>query len=136
MQATRVLLKQSKQTRVTGLQRQIFSLYKRSLRMALTKPPEHIPAWYQFISHHFRHPSLGGGLRKQDVGAIEYMLRRGEKMLDSYGRQGVKSVIVPVVEGDEDRGRWPQGWVVNRGRQVKERREKEDEGRTENKAQR
>ncbi|KAL8277412.1 hypothetical protein RQP46_010134 [Phenoliferia psychrophenolica] len=76
--------------RVTGLQRQIFHLYRRALVVVASKPPETRSSWYQFISHHFRHPSLGGGLRKQDVGAIEYYLRRGEKMLESYSQDGVK----------------------------------------------
>ncbi|KAK4330615.1 LOW QUALITY PROTEIN: hypothetical protein RTBOTA2_006297 [Rhodotorula toruloides] len=76
--------------RLTGLQRQVLSLYKRSLRMDTR------PAWYRFVSHQFRDPELGGGLRRKDIAAIEHLLRRGEKMLDSYGSPGVKNVVLPL----------------------------------------
>ena len=69
-------------------------------------------AWFQFVSHQFRHESLGGSLRKKDVGAIEYYIRRGEKMLESYSQEGVKSVSVPSGEW------WDEGWVAKGGKEV------------------
>lgn len=68
------------------------------------------PGWYTFVSHHFRHPDLGGGLRKRDVVAIEYYLRRGEKMLEAYSREGVKTVRPPDTQD------WPMNWVAKGGK--------------------
>ncbi|GAA5820829.1 hypothetical protein JCM11251_001832 [Rhodosporidiobolus azoricus] len=99
--------------RVTGLTRQIFSMYKRSLKMVQSKPPESRPAWFAFVQHQFRHPSLGGGLKRKDVSAIEHLLRRGEKMLDSYESPTVKSVGVP-----DEAWQFPQGWVAKGGKGV------------------
>ncbi|ORY88478.1 hypothetical protein BCR35DRAFT_301629 [Leucosporidium creatinivorum] len=98
--------------RVTGLQRQVYSLYKRSLKMIASKPLETRPGWFAFVSHQFRHPTLGGGLRRKDVGAIEYYLRRGEKMLEQFQSTGAKSVSIP--EGSEE---WKQGWVAKGGKE-------------------
>ena len=120
------LLKKAR--RITGLQRQIYSLYKRSLLMItqkpivrssplpppvppLTHPQETRPAWFAFVSHQFRHPSLGGGLRKKDVGAIEYYCRKGEKMLASYESPAVKKIQVPETM------HWPEGWVAKGGKE-------------------
>ncbi|KAI5480398.1 hypothetical protein MNV49_000973 [Pseudohyphozyma bogoriensis] len=99
--------------RVTGLQRQIYGMYKRSLKMVASKPVETRSAWYQFIASQFRSPTLGGGIRRKDVGAIEYYLRRGDKMLEQYGSDRVKSV--QGVAGE----RWPEGWVARGGKEGK-----------------
>ncbi|KAK4047453.1 hypothetical protein OIV83_005365 [Microbotryomycetes sp. JL201] len=93
--------------RVTGLQRQVLHQYKRFLRMIRSKPIDARPAWYQFVAHQFRHKDLGGGLRKMDVGAIEYLLRRGDKMLEGFERPGTKSVSVP-----DEATHWPLGWAA------------------------
>lgn len=92
--------------RITGLQREVYKLYKRSLQMVLKKPLAFRSSWYQFVSAQFRDPALGGGVKRKDVTAIEYYLRRGEKMLDTYGAPAVRSVRVPSDTW------WPEGWVV------------------------
>ncbi|BGP03520.1 hypothetical protein JCM10021v2_007255 [Rhodotorula toruloides] len=74
--------------------------------MVRAKPADTRPAWYRFVSHQFRDPELGGGLRRKDIAAIEHLLRRGEKMLDSYGSPGVKNVVLPVTAD------WPLGWAA------------------------
>ncbi|GAA5917166.1 hypothetical protein JCM6882_003277 [Rhodosporidiobolus microsporus] len=99
--------------RVTGLQRQVFAMYKRSLRMVQAKPLDSRPAWYAFVAHQFRHPSLGGGLKRKDVSAIEHLLRRGEKMLETYESPTVKSVGVP-----DEAWQWPRGWVAKGGKEA------------------
>ncbi|GAA5871726.1 hypothetical protein JCM8547_008125 [Rhodosporidiobolus lusitaniae] len=104
--------------RITGLQRQVLHLYKRSLVMVRSKPLDSRPSWFAFVSHQFRSPSLGGGLRRKDVAAIEHMLRRGEKMLDSYESPTVKSVGVGEEAWRGVEGRL--GWVA-RGRKERER---------------
>ncbi|TNY19294.1 hypothetical protein DMC30DRAFT_400779 [Rhodotorula diobovata] len=97
--------------RITGLQRQVYTLYKRALQLVASKPLEHRPAWFAFVSHQFRHPSLGGGLKRKDVSAIEHLMRRGDKMLETYGSPGVKKVVVPATEP------WPLGWVAKGGKE-------------------
>ncbi|GAA5998848.1 Sdh6p [Rhodotorula paludigena] len=98
--------------RVTGLQRQVFGLYRRALHLVQSKPLKNRPAWFAFVSHQFRHPSLGGGLKRKDVSAIEHLLRRGDKMIETYGSPGVKNVVVP-----EDAHNWPQNWVAKGGKE-------------------
>lgn len=78
----------------------------------LAQPQETRSAWFQFVSHHFRHPDLGGGLRSRDTSAIEYFLRRGEKMLDSYGSSTTTTVRVPETH------HWPEGWVARGGKEA------------------
>jgi succinate dehydrogenase assembly factor 1 len=121
--------------RITGLQRQVYHLYKRSLVMVQSKPlvrfrflflpsspltllcrtQETRPAWFAFVAHQFRAPSLGGGIRKKDHAAIEHLIRRGEKMLESYEQTTVKSVGVP-----QEAWEWPQGWVAKGGKEGRE----------------
>lgn len=60
--------------------------------------------------HNFRGPDLGGGLKKKDVVAIEYYLRRGEKMLEAYSREGVKTVSFPQSHD------FPLGWIAKGGK--------------------
>lgn len=69
------------------------------------------PAWFAFVSHQFRHPSLGGALRKKDVGAIEYYCRKGEKMLASFASPAVKNIQVPETM------HWPEGWIAKGGKE-------------------
>ncbi|GAA5835845.1 hypothetical protein JCM5353_003369 [Sporobolomyces roseus] len=97
--------------RITGLQRQIYSLYKRSLEMVRSKPLENRPAFYNFVVHQFRHPAAGGGLKRKDVQAIEHLLRKGEKQLDSYSSSGVKNIKLP-----SDAQEWPMGWIAKGGK--------------------
>ncbi|POY75382.1 hypothetical protein BMF94_1539 [Rhodotorula taiwanensis] len=97
--------------RVTGLQRQVLHLYKRALQMVAAKPIPSRPSWYAFVSHQFRHPTVGGGLRKRDVAAIEHLLRRGNKMVDQYGQSSVTAISLP-----EDTEEYPLGWVAKGGK--------------------
>ncbi|GAA5982921.1 hypothetical protein JCM11641_002627 [Rhodosporidiobolus odoratus] len=98
--------------RITGLQRQIYSLYKRSLQMVATKPLETRSSWFAFVAHQFRAPHLGGALRKKDVAAIEHLLRRGDKQLETFSASSVKSVAVP-----DEAWEWKQGWVASGGKE-------------------
>ncbi|GAA5847276.1 hypothetical protein JCM9279_000215 [Rhodotorula babjevae] len=97
--------------RITGLQRQVYHCYKRALQLVASKPLENRPAWFAFVAHQFRHPTLGGGLKGKDVSAIEHLVRRGDKMLETYGSPGVKKVVVP------DTHEWPLGWVAKGGKE-------------------
>ncbi|GAA5886499.1 hypothetical protein JCM16303_001432 [Sporobolomyces ruberrimus] len=98
--------------RASGLQKQIFSLYKRSLEMVRSKPVDKRPAFYNFVMHQFRDPSAGGGLKRKDVQSIEYLIRKGEKQLESYSSSGVKNVVLP--HGSRE---WPLGWIAKGGKE-------------------
>lgn len=68
------------------------------------------PSFLLYLRHAFRHPSLGGGLRKRDFSAIEYMLRRGERMVSEvFEDVGVKRVGLPRGAGE-----WWEGMVRGR----------------------
>ncbi|GAA6020599.1 hypothetical protein JCM10207_008681 [Rhodosporidiobolus poonsookiae] len=101
--------------RVTGLQRQIYHTYKRALEVVRSKPLETRPSWFAFVAHQFRAPELGGGLRRKDVQAIEHLLRRGDKMLETYASPTVKNVAVP-----EEAWQWKQGWIAKGGKDGKQ----------------
>jgi succinate dehydrogenase assembly factor 1 len=137
--------------RVTGLQRQVYNLYRRSLQLIASKPevsserhtaPGHAdprslridqhtrPSWHLFIHHQFRHPTLGGGIRRKDVGAIEYLIRRGDKMLEGYKGQGTTSVSGvpqdPGPEREEYAAGGQLGWIAKGGKHGSWRRRQND----------
>lgn len=135
--------------RLSGLQKDVLRLYKRSLKLVASKPivsrwtseiqprqhtmtdrletsptrclpfsihQETRSHWFQFISHQFRSSGLGGGLKKRDTASIEYMMRRGTKMLEQYESKAVRDVSLP----QSDR-RWEEGWVAKGGKQAAQR---------------
>ncbi|PWN18976.1 hypothetical protein BCV69DRAFT_272908 [Microstroma glucosiphilum] len=82
--------------KLTPAQKQVFTLYRRGLRAIRAKPEASQPSFLLYLRHAFRSPSGGGGLRKRDFGAIEYMLRRGDKMIgDVLEEKGTKSISLP-----------------------------------------
>lgn len=55
------------------------------------------PSFLLYLRHAFRSPQGGGGIRKRDFSAIEYMLRRGDKMMSAvFEEKGVKMISVPA----------------------------------------
>ncbi|KAI4750204.1 hypothetical protein E4T44_14946 [Aureobasidium sp. EXF-8845] len=57
--------------RLSGLQREILSLYRKCLRETRKKPANH---------------------DKKDYSAIEYMLRRGQRQLETYASPGIRNI--------------------------------------------
>ncbi|GAA96253.1 uncharacterized protein L969DRAFT_42188 [Mixia osmundae IAM 14324] len=101
--------------RLTGLQKSIYALYRRSLRMVLNKPKDNRLEWYLFVQHQFRSPSLGGGLTRRQIGAIEYYIRKGNKQLELLEQDSIRTVHVPDEAHDMlSRGFYSRGWIVNR----------------------
>lgn len=70
------------------------------------------------MGHQFRDRALGGGLRRKDVAGIEYMLRRGEKMLESYKGGSVTKVGLPDGLHDSKLGWIAKGGKATRGGQA------------------
>ncbi|KAK9450001.1 uncharacterized protein V1518DRAFT_415277 [Limtongia smithiae] len=77
--------------RLTGLQREVLSLYRSSIRAIRTKPPENRANFVAFVRSQFR-PHLA--LSKSDFATIEYLLRKGSHQLETYSNPGVRNVSV------------------------------------------
>lgn len=76
--------------RLSGIQRDVLSLYRRCLRAARTKPTDTRPNFEHFARREF---DKARGLDKKDFSAIEYMLRKGERQLETYSEKGVHNVF-------------------------------------------
>lgn len=63
-------------------QRNVIALYRRGLRSIRAKPAENKHDFTVYLRHYFRHPQMGGGLSVRDFAAIDYMGRRGTKMVE------------------------------------------------------
>lgn len=69
------------------------ALYRRGLRLIRQKPEEARYDFTLYLRHFFRHPKMGGGLSVRDFATIEYMMRRGSKMLgDFYENPSTKRI--------------------------------------------
>ena len=75
--------------KLTGLQRDVLSLYRACLRTIRQKPTINQPHFYEFARREFE---KGRGVDKKDFGAVEFMLRRGRRMMETYGEGGVRDV--------------------------------------------
>ncbi|KAI4525363.1 hypothetical protein K525DRAFT_191771 [Schizophyllum commune Loenen D] len=77
---------------LSGLQRDVFAMYRRALRMAARKDPAKRADWTTFIRYTFRTRATSVGPR--DIGAIEYLLRQGRKQLELYESPSVRDCSV------------------------------------------
>ena len=75
--------------RLSGLQRDVLALYRRSLRAARLKPPETRPNFESFAR---RELEKSIHLDKKDFGAIEFLLRKGERQLEMYASSNITDV--------------------------------------------
>ncbi|KAH7331214.1 hypothetical protein KP509_20G020500 [Ceratopteris richardii] len=79
--AESLLLPMAPQHRLSGLQRQILSLYRSFLRVARTKPPDVRSRIEKYVGAQFRHDAAA--VDKKDFQQIEYLVRRATKQLES-----------------------------------------------------
>lgn len=75
--------------RLSGLQRDVLSLYRSCLRAARTKPAESRPKFAAFARTEFE---KNADLDKKDFGTVEFLLRKGKRQLEVFGEPGVKSI--------------------------------------------
>ncbi|KDN52750.1 hypothetical protein K437DRAFT_266411 [Tilletiaria anomala UBC 951] len=81
--------------RLTQAQKDVLSLYRRGLRLIRTKPVQNRINFLIYLRHAFQHPSQGGGIRQRDFSAIDYMTRRGNRMMEQiFEEKGVKDIHV------------------------------------------
>lgn len=75
-------------------QKDVMRLYKSYLNMIKTKPIGSQANWYQFVAHEFRkHEEV----RKRDVGTIEFLIRRGQYMLERLNDPSTKTISPPAI---------------------------------------
>ncbi|GLJ45782.1 hypothetical protein SUGI_0963490 [Cryptomeria japonica] len=80
--------------RLSGMQKQVLSLYRAFLRSARCKEPHQRHTIQQVVSREFRKNATS--VDKKDFNYIEYLLRRGQKQLDQL--KSSSAVGLSVVE--------------------------------------
>ncbi|KAJ5195132.1 uncharacterized protein N7498_008570 [Penicillium cinerascens] len=75
--------------RLSGLQREVLSLYRKCLRAIRQKPLESRSNFQNYARAEFqKHLSVN----KKDFGAIEYLLRKGHRQLEMYASPGIRNI--------------------------------------------
>ncbi|GAB5366736.1 hypothetical protein AAMO2058_001169100 [Amorphochlora amoebiformis] len=75
--------------RLSGVQKQVLSLYISFIRTAKKKPPSERLRWESIIRDSFK---TGAETKRNDFKKIEYMLRQGNKKLEMFENSSVKSM--------------------------------------------
>ncbi|KAL2007115.1 hypothetical protein VTN00DRAFT_8553 [Thermoascus crustaceus] len=75
--------------RLSGLQREVLSLYRKCLREARKKPVEARNNFKDFARTEFR---KNLSVSKKDFAAIEYLLRKGHRQLEMYSSPGIRNI--------------------------------------------
>ncbi|KAM6494343.1 hypothetical protein JOM56_010704 [Amanita muscaria] len=79
-------------SRHSGVQKEVFALYRRALRMTNTKPPLARPKFRLFVQYTFR--TNATNITPRDVSTIEHLLRKGRRQLEMYEDPSVKDCWV------------------------------------------
>ncbi|KAK4132310.1 hypothetical protein BT67DRAFT_385771 [Trichocladium antarcticum] len=75
--------------RLSGLQKDVISLYRQCLRECRKKPQATREHFKAFARTEFEKNIK---LDKRDFGAIEFLLRKGQRQLEVYSSPGVKDI--------------------------------------------
>ncbi|KAF8271990.1 hypothetical protein EI94DRAFT_1567317 [Lactarius quietus] len=73
--------------RHSGLQKEVFALYRRSLRMVRTKPPSTRDKFRLFIRYSFKTQAVA--VSPRSVSTVEHLVRRGKRQLETYENPSV-----------------------------------------------
>lgn len=76
-------------TRLSGLQRDVLALYRRCLRAARAKPAETRSNFESFARREFE---KNIDLDKKDFGAVEFLLRKGDRQLEMYQASNITNI--------------------------------------------
>lgn len=79
----------ARQPRLSGLQRDVLSLYRRCLRAARLKPISNRPNFEAFARREF---AKNVTVDKKDFSAIEFLLRKGNKQLEIYEAPNIRNI--------------------------------------------
>lgn len=75
---------------MSGIQKQVLSLYRRCLRAAMSKPKDVRESQIAYVKQQFR---IGAkSVKKSEFKTIETMLRLGEKQLKILGKKTVGNI--------------------------------------------
>ncbi|KAJ5860593.1 Complex 1 LYR protein [Penicillium soppii] len=74
--------------RLSGLQRDVLSLYRKCLREVRNKPVRFTPAETGYRTEFQKHRSVN----KKDFSAVEYLLRKGHRQLEMYASPGIRNI--------------------------------------------
>ncbi|AET39660.1 Sdh6p Ecym_4637 [Eremothecium cymbalariae DBVPG len=75
--------------RLSGLQREVLHLYRRSIRVAYNKSSDSRPHFVSFIRKEF---AKYRDVPKKDFNTIEYLIRIGHKKVDTYSSPELKDI--------------------------------------------
>lgn len=75
--------------RLSGLQKDVLSLYRRCLRSARTKPSTTRPNFELFARQEFE---KNIGLNKKDFGTIEFLVRKGTRQCEVYEAPNITNI--------------------------------------------
>ncbi|KAG2025667.1 hypothetical protein GB937_002387 [Aspergillus fischeri] len=75
--------------RLSGLQREVLSLYRKCLREIRKKPSETRSNFKAYTRAEFR---KNMSVSKKDFSAIEYLLRKGNRQLEMYSSPGIRNI--------------------------------------------
>ncbi|KAM0332108.1 hypothetical protein ACHAQA_002380 [Verticillium albo-atrum] len=74
---------------LSGLQREVLSLYRQCLRGIRSKPENTKPHFQSYARAEFQKHL---GLDKRDFAAIEFLLRKGHRQVELYSSPGIKDI--------------------------------------------
>lgn len=74
--------------RLSGLQREVLSLYRECLRLVRSKPPEARAGFRDLVVSEFK--TRAQTIARTDRHSIEYFLRRGRRQLETLSSPGVR----------------------------------------------
>ncbi|KAF5096801.1 hypothetical protein DV451_004088 [Geotrichum candidum] len=86
----RIYQKQVNCMNVNWLFISVLKLYRMCIRQVYKKPVENQPQFLNFVREEFY--SKRDTINRKDFGAIEYLLRKGNRMLEVYGNPLVKNI--------------------------------------------
>jgi len=76
----------------SGLQREVFSLYRRALRLIPTKPAPVQGKFSLFVRYNFRQNARS--ISPRDITAIEHLLRKGQRQIEQLEDTAMKDCWV------------------------------------------
>ncbi|KAJ5343530.1 hypothetical protein N7541_008244 [Penicillium brevicompactum] len=75
--------------RLSGLQRDVLSLYRKCLREVRNKPVDARSNFKNYARSEFqKHRSVN----KKDFSTVEYLLRKGQRQLEMYASPGIRNI--------------------------------------------
>ncbi|KAJ5927817.1 hypothetical protein N7466_006773 [Penicillium verhagenii] len=86
--------------RLSGLQRDVLSLYRQCFREIRKKPILPFPLPFPALGHRYIPADKGPraefqkhlSVSKKDFGTVEYLLRKGQRQLEMYSSPGIRNI--------------------------------------------